>query len=410
MKSNFTYLKIFLFLTGLSLACMQADAQENTAIEKNDSSNIGTLSYNPQHGFEFKTHDDRFSLHIQSRFQFRFFTPKDADPITFDDFTGEKKPGFKISRARLKIGGHAFRPWLKYYWEYEISQSNLLNFTVSVEKWSALKFMVGQFKVEYSRERRISSGDQQMTDRSVINRPFTIDRQQGAEIYGRLKGSGIADFNYWLGAFTGTGRGNAANDDSHLMYFGRTQWNFLGRYLDFKGSDIEIHKKPVGLIAVSGVTNQSAYTRFSQSGGGSLEGYENGQPGQYRVHQANIETAFMYKGFSWQSEVHWKEIIDKLNNDQTDELRGYYIQAGYFFHQAFHWWPQPLELAIRNAIYLPNHEADQTKEKETSAAFNWFFDGHKNKLTLETSYFNYDEPNNQPTDQWRVRMQWDISF
>jgi len=45
-----------------------------------------------------------------------------------------------------------------------------------------------------------------------------------------------------------------------------------------------------------------------------LEGYEDGQPGQYRVNQANMETAFMYKGFSWQSEVHWKQIIDKLDN------------------------------------------------------------------------------------------------
>ncbi|MDF2191534.1 porin [Paraflavitalea sp. CAU 1676] len=361
-------------------------------------------------GFEFQTADNKFLLQFQGRLQFRFASPEDEDPVTFDDFTGEKKPVFKINRARLKIGGHAFRPWLKYYWEYELSQSNLLNYTVMVEKWDWLKLMVGQFKVEYTRERRISSGEQQMMDRSVINRPFTVDRQQGVELYGRLKGKKLADFNYWFAALTGTGRGNSSNDDNHLMYFGRLQWNVFGVYLDFEGSDLEIHEKPAAELAISAVTNRSPYTRFSQAGGGSLEGYENGQPGQYRVSQANIETAFMYKGISWQSELHWKEIIDKLDNNRADILYGYYIQAGYMFHQTVDWWPKPLELAFRNASYMPNKEADFTRKRETSGALNWFFNGHKNKLTAMCSYYEYDKTGDVPAHQWRYRLQWDISF
>jgi len=375
-----------------------------------DTGRAGTVKYSQENGFQFATKDNRFMLQIHSRLQFRFATPEDEDPVTFDDFSGEKKPTFKINRARLKVGGHAFKPWLKYYWEYELSQSNLLNFTIAVEKWDWFKFQVGQFKVEYTRERRISSGEQQMTDRSVINRAFTLDRQQGVEVYGRLKGKGIADFNYWLGVFTGTGRGNSQNDDKHLMYFGRAQWNFTGLYLDFVGSDIDIHQRPAGVLAINAVTNQSPYTRFSQAGGGSLEGYENGLPGQYRVNQANIETAFMYKGFSWQSELHWKEIINTYDNDHTDILHGYYVQAGYFFHQLIDWWPRHLEFAMRNSGYIPNVEADTTRKRETSAAFNWFFNGHLNKLTFETSYFNFVLNPGTPTHEWRFRLQWDISL
>jgi phosphate-selective porin OprO and OprP len=395
---------LFLFLL-LLLDVPDVYAQE----QKQDSSKKGSIKYGSK-GFEFNTSDNKFLLQIQSRLQFRFATPEDQDPVTFDDFSGVKKPVFKINRARLKVGGHAFQPWLKYYWEYELSQSNLLNFTIMFEKWEKFKFLVGQWKVEYTRERRISSGEQQMVDRSVINRPFTLDRQQGAEIYGRLKGRGVADFNYWFAVTTGTGRGNSENDDNHLMYFGRLQWNCFGTYLDFEGSDLEIHEKPSAVLAISGVTNQSPYTRFSQAGGGSLEGYENGLPGQYRVNQANIESALMYKGFSWQSELHWKQIIDKLNNDKIDNLYGYYIQAGYFLHQSIDWWPKPLELAMRNAGYMPNSQADSTKKRETSLALNWFFNGHKNKLTLETSYFQYDKTEHVPADQVRFRLQWDISL
>ena len=143
------------------------------------------------------------SLH--QRFQFRFATPSDQDPVSFDDYSNEKQREFKINRARLKVGGHAFQPWLKYYWEYELSQSNLLDFRIMVEKWKWLSLKVGQWKVEFSRERFISSGEQQMMDRSFINRPFKVDRQQGIELYGHLKAAGLADFNYWVAALTGTG-------------------------------------------------------------------------------------------------------------------------------------------------------------------------------------------------------------
>jgi hypothetical protein len=400
------YFKIILLILVAGISKVPAQEIKTDSLKE---SSQGSIRYGSR-GFEFNTRDNRFLLQIQSRLQFRFSTPEDQDPVSFDEFTDESTTQFKINRARLKLGGHAYRPWLRYDLEYELAQTNLLNFRIKLEKWEWLKFQVGQWKIEYSRERTISSGEQQMVDRSVINRPFTIDRQQGVGVYGHLDGHKSADISYWAAVLTGAGRGASANDDNHLMYFGRLQWNFLGPVLEFEGSDIEIHERPSALVAVSGVTNRSAYTRFSQAGGGALEGYEDGLPGQYRVNQANIETALMYRGFSWQSEFHWKEIIDKLNNDQTDLLEGYYMQAGYFFHEAFEWWPEKLEFAARNAIYNPNVEADATKRRETSAVLNWFFNGHRNKLSFETSYFVYNTESLDPTDEWRFRVQWDISL
>lgn len=361
-------------------------------------------------GFELQTADNAFLLQIQSRLQFRFATPDDQDPLTFEDFSDEKTNLFKINRARLKVGGHAFKPWLKYYWEYELGQSNLLDFRIMIEKWDWLSFKAGQWKVEYSRERHISSGEQQTIDRSIINRPFTVDRQQGVEVYGHIKGKGMLDFNYWTAVLTGTGRGGQQNDDDHLMYFARGQWNILGGGLDFEGSDLERHKTPAGIIALSWVTNQSPYTRFSQAGGGSLQGFEDGGPGQYRVSQYNLETAFKYSGFSWQSEFQRKKITDTLAGDEETNLQGYYLQAGYFVNESFEWWPQPLELAVRYGNYRPDRTANQSVETEKTMALNWFFNGHKNKLTMEVSFFDVEEPMMIVTDSWRFRVQWDISL
>lgn len=380
--------------------------------KKQDSLKLVNISYGSK-GFQFQTKDSLYILQIQSRLQFRFATPDDQDPITFDDFYDDNSTTnvFKINRARLKVGGHAYKPWLKYYWEYELGQSNLLDFRIMFEKWKWLSLKVGQWKVEFSRERRISSGEQQMVDRSILNRPFTVDRQQGVELYGHIQGKGLLDINYWTAVLTGTGRGSSQNDDSHLMYFGRLQWNILNGGLDFEGSDLEFHEKPTGIIAVSGVTNRSPYTRFSQSGGGSLAGFEDGAPGQYRVNQYNIETAFMYKGFSWQSEFHQKEIQDKLDPVETTTiLQGYYLQGGYFFGQIVSWWPKDLEVAARYSNYKPNITAGIDIEQEQSLAFNYFFKGHKNKLTMEISHFDYERENFEYGDKWRFRIQWDISL
>ena len=404
MKGQFSVL--FLFTCVMLLFSQKSRAQQekdSVIVEENWKIDYGSK------GFELRAPDNKYLLQIQSRLQFRFATPSDNDPVTFNDFNDQQNSVFKINRSRLKVGGHAYQPWLKYYWEYDLGRSNLLDFRVMIEKWEWLNLKLGQWKVEFSRERRISSGGQQLVDRSILNRNFTVDRQQGVELYGRLRDKGALDFSYWAGVFTGTGRGARDNDDKNLMYFGRLQWNFLGEALGFKSVDFEIHQKPAAIIAVAGVTNRSSFTRFSSAGGGVLAGFEEQNPGQYRMNQVNLETALMYKGLSWQSEFHTKEIVDHFNNKQTSTLTGYYLQAGYLAHQSINWWPEPLEIAARYAHYDPSEVSDYNLD-EVSLAFNWFFKQHKNKLSMEVSNFDYETPQTNVENEWRFRVQWDISF
>jgi phosphate-selective porin len=278
-----------------------------------------------------------------------------------------------------------------------------------VEKFKILKLKVGQWKVHFNRERIISSGKQQTIERSILTRPFTIDRQQGVSFYGRLKDNSVADFNYWFSVLTGTGRGSSSNDDTHLMFMSRLQWNCFGRELAFTSSDTKYHTQPTGLIAIAGVTNRSPYTRFSTGGGGQLEGFEDGDPGQYRVNQFLVETAFMFKGLSWQQEFHWKEIDDKLN-DQITILLGNYIQLGYFFHYVWSVIPKPLEVAFRYAFYNPDRDVTDISKNEYSLDVNWFFNNHLNKLTTEIAYLDLQTSINDIADGFRFRLQWDVSI
>jgi hypothetical protein len=384
-------------------ATIYGSAQDTTDLMKPKPS----FSYGPK-GFEFLSANQNYLLHLEFRGQFRMAYPTDTDPITFDDFN-KQQLYLKLNRARMKVGGHAYKPWFKYYIEYELAVSKLLDFRMMFEQLPYLKLKVGQWKAQYNRERIISSGKQQTLERSLLTRKFTIDRQQGISLFGRLDGAGALDFNYWVSAFMGTGRGARENDDKYIMWMTRWQWNFTGQPLAFEGSDTKYHEKFTGILALAAVTNQSPYTRFSTSGGGQLEGFEEGVAGQYRVHQWMQESAFMVKGISFQQELHWKQINDNVNNTQTT-MMGNLAQIGYFFH---YWWsaiPKNMELYFRHAIYQPDIHLDSKSDHEYSFGSNWFIKGHRNKLTAEISYFEYSFDSEQLQNGARYRLQWDLSF
>ncbi len=359
-------------------------------------------------GFEFHFLEDKYLLQIDFRGQFRGSYISDKFPNLGDEFD-EENTNFGINRARIKIGGYVYKPYYKFYFEQDIRGGNLLDFRVMIEKYSFLNLKVGQWKARYSRERVISSGKQQGLDRSLINSVFTIDRQQGVSFYGNLKGNKALNFNYWASVFSGTGRGGESNDDNTLMYMLRFQWNPNGKVLKFTGSDLEYHKKLVSSIAIAGVTNTSKYTQFSSRGGGQLPGFEDGIDGQYKVDQLLFETAFKYKGISWQQEFHYKNIDDRVNLSETT-LIGNYFQMGYFLHNIFSDIPKPLEIFGRQAFYDPDLNIPNNNTYEYTIGFNWFFKGHKNKLTIEYSYFQGNELGQVIFKENRVRLQWDVSI
>jgi phosphate-selective porin len=395
-------IRIFIFLVVLFAGVNHIKSQKKNT----DSLSRPLITYGKK-GFEFRSIDSNYLMQLEWRGQFRFAYPTDNDPVSLNDFD-DNKLHLYINRARMKVGGHSFKPYFKYYLEYELASSNLLDFRLMIEKYSFLKLKVGQWKIQYNRERIISSGKQQTMERSILTRPFTLDRQQGFSVFGHLKGSGLADFNYWLSVLMGTGRGNETNDDHHLMYMTRWQWNFMGRKLAFSGSDLDYHENLAGIAAIAFVTNQSPYTRFSQSGGGQLEGFADGLPGQYRINQSVFETAGMYRGFSWQQELHWKQIDDNVNNEIT-MLVGNLIQFGYFPNALWEKFPEYVEIYARQAFYIPNIDRNQNQQEYT-LGLNWFLNGHRNKLTLESSYLEHSLETENLKSGFRFRLQWDVSF
>jgi len=419
-------------------------AEKITAVisEKMDKEFPIKVSYGSK-GFRLETRDGNWQTNLQWRFQFRFTSPSTGDPRTVSDFASREKSTFQLRRVRMKIGGHGYRPWLKYYFEVDLqptrdsddSSSNasarVIDWRVDVAKYKKLGIRVGQWKIDYNRERVDSSGRQQFVERSIVNRIFTIDRQMGVSVRGHLFEGTPADMKYAFGVFTGEGRG-VANDDDNLMYTARVQWNFLGRDLGFRQTDVERTEKPTASLAFGAAQHQGVCTRWSSSGCGNLNGFNsptsNTSPtrqGQYKIHQAVQELAFKWQGFSFQQEFHWKRVLDRAQNRNTALYRtdfyGGYIQAGYFFSELLDVFPEELELAFRYAYVREPNEARQTVtvanrfrdnvRQEFTAGANWFFSGHNNKITVDYSHLTLDDDvvSRNVSDD-RVRIQWDVSF
>ncbi|MDO8960906.1 MAG: porin [Methylophilus sp.] len=381
-----------------------------------------------KNGFEFRTDNDKFSLAIQNRIQARFAEPFDSDPRTLADLERDEN-SFMIRRARTKLNGHAYAPWLKYYLQYDWSQPVLRDLNLTVDKYKWAQVRVGRGKVSYNNERVTSSGNQQFINRSIVNDVFTVDRQQGIEVKGNVFPGSWHDLTYYAGVFTGVGIGERNNDDGNMMYSGRLQWNALGGEMKFNQSDLDFLEQPALNISLAVNANQSKCTAFetdsrscrrlvdvNATGGARYRDPANttsagAQNGQYEIKQMMEEVHFKYKGFSLLQELHAKRIKDKLNNDEETKLLGGFVQAGYFPHTYMDFIPSGIELAGRYAFVDMDTDRDNDKQTEFSAVVNYFLEGHFNKLSLQFSRLSVEDAIVvKKAHENRIWAQWDFSF
>jgi phosphate-selective porin OprO/OprP len=377
-------------------------------------------------GFRFESADGNFQTNLQWRAQLRYTQPYTGDPRQVSSFADDKST-FEARRLRMKIGGHGYRPWLKYYFELDLepsrdsddessaSSTRVIDYRIDIAKYDWATLRLGQWKIDYNRERVDSSGRQQFVERSIANRVFTIDRQVGAQLSGHLFKGTPADMRYWAGVFTGEGRGTL-NDDDNMLYTGRLQWNFLGRDLPWRQTDVEYTEKPTGSIAFAAANHKGRCTRWSSSGCGNLDGFakpKDAMDAQFEIEQYVQEFAFKWRGFSAQQEYHWKDVTDRVAGTKS-QLTGGYAQAGYFFHHLLPFVSPKLELAMRYASVDEPNAIDRAMEndrEEYSFAANYFFKGHNNKVTLDYSDLSMDDPQlGEHASDGRVRLQWDVSF
>lgn len=343
-------------------------------------------------------------LWLGLRSQARYTTIEQALRIP-SDFDQPTKSGGSINRARYKIGA-AYRDDFTFYHEYDLRNSRLLDLRTTWVANPEFNLRLGQWKAEYNRERIDSSGKQQFVERSISTYWFTVDRQWGLMSSGRLGKGSHHDSNWWAGVLGGNGS-NTGSDGGRPMLLGRWQWNYTGKLLPFSQSALKHYAQPHASLSFAGMANDSKYTRFSSDGGGQLPGYEEGEDNQYRIYQAMQEWAWQHRGLSFQQELHWKSIRDRVNGG-TRNLYGGYAQAGWFPSDHWNTVPDKLEVALRVA-YVDPDSPEGLEDLELTFGVNWFINGHRNKLTFDVTYLEAEDDGERESE-YRFQLQWDLSL
>lgn len=396
-------------------------AAENPEKEKSGKSKLPVAVSYVDRKLEFDG-GEKFSAAMQHRLQFRYAYPFDADPRQLSDLNAEGH-SFMVRRARFRLNGHAYRKWLKFNFQYDWSQPVLRDFWIEAARFSWLTLRVGRGKVIYNEERVTSSGRQQMVNRSILNDVFTVDRQQGLQLMGRLFGNTPADLNYIAGVFSGRGVGERLNDDAYMMYAARLQWNAVGDPIDFSQSDYKYTQRWQLNIAAGAATNKSNCTAFETDTNScrALTGYRTSSgdgatvvPGQFKIDQAVFEVRSVYKGLYFKHESHVKRVADQSINvnpwPREAEMWGALLQLGYFPHAVLDFVPAELEVAGRYAWVDPNIAVSGNDQQEYSGILNWFASGHNNKISFEVTHHVLGVTGVGQVTEQRYRGQWDFTF
>jgi len=85
------------------------------------------------------------------------------------------------------------------------------------------------------------------------------------------------------------------------------------------------------------------------------------------------------------------------------------VNTGVFPHVFMVDVPVNLEIALRYASVDTSELLVTDKIHEYTFAANWFFNSHRNKITLDAGNYSIQEQKSWATE-WRYRLQWDISF
>jgi len=125
----------------------------------------------------------------------------------------------------------------------------------------------GQTKLPGNRQRLNSSGALQLTDRSINNAQFTIDRDYGVHAYYLNEYSNAFSWNIKTAVSTGNGRNWTQDLSTDLAYTGRIEVMPFGEMGMFFEGDIRRNDTPRLLLAYTHHINQGAQRTQGQTGG-----------------------------------------------------------------------------------------------------------------------------------------------
>ena len=401
---------VIIFILLFSIVCKAQKPVIST--DDNDLRLPSIPYYSYGNGLGFTSPDSLFQLNLRFRMQNRmtYLDAEDEAPT----YEGE------VRRLRLRFDGFVGNPTFLYAIQLSFADgdvgelqegqnSNIIRDAVVFYRpnnnWT---FMFGQTKLPGNRQRVNSSGALQLTDRSINNAKFNIDRDFGFQVH--YFKSFRDQFSYNLkGAFTnGEGRNFADEPDSGMALTAKAELLPFGAFTKdgayFEG-DLVREPKPKLSLSAAFSQNNNAQRTLGQLGDLLYE--------QRTMKSTLVDMIFKYQGFAamatFMNRVAENPItFNPLNNQEFNFVfvgKGYDVQTSYLFPKNYEiingYSRQYVDAEIRNL---------QPNTTQYTIGLTKYLWEHAFKLQTELTFDNQEFFNGTTSNSFYFRFQVEIGI
>lgn len=399
---------LFLLFIGVTFVHAQEDK------EKNNDLKLSTLPYYSYgSGLGLTSLDSLFQLNLRFRMQNRLtFIENEGEEAAFDG---------QIRRLRLRFDGYVGDPKFLYAIQLSFSPGdvgeihdgeniNIIRDAVVFyrpnKRWN---ISFGQTKLPGNRQRVNSSGALQLTDRSINNARFTIDRDFGLQVHNLNEFKDRFSYNFRAAISSGEGRNwTKNNNNTGLAYTGKVELFPFGAFKSngsyFEG-DVLREERPKLMVSAAGQFNHKARRARGQLGDDLYE--------ERDLKSLFLDAVLKYQGFAFMTAYMQRTTDNPLtyNPDDMSDIRYAYVGHGYDFQMSYNF-INDYELIGRYSIQNLENEiqAFAPEAQQYSLGVTKYIWEHSFKLQAEVTMDKLDFVDGSTKNNWYARFQVEIGI
>jgi phosphate-selective porin OprO and OprP len=401
--------RYFLLAAVLGSVTLSGYAQTET---EEDSRFPGLPYFSYGSGLGWTTPDSTYQMNIRFRIQNR---------VTYSDYeNSEPAVEAVVRRLRLRFDGYVKDPRFLYAIQLSFAPGDVGTLSegdnINIIRDAMLYYRpnrhwnigFGQTKLPGNRQRVNSSGALQLTDRSINNAIFTIDRDFGLQVYYLDESQERFSFNIKTAVSTGNGRNWTQNPDHYLAYTGRLELMPFGSFqrngMFFEGDLVREHTPKLLLGGTYHFNNKAQRTR-GQLGDPLFE--------QRDLTSILLDAMLKFRGLAIQSAWMTRMTDNPVTVSQDPISENRFVFAGEGMdHQISYIFPIEVELIGRYSIQTPTSSlANRIPEREQfSVGVTKYIWEHSLKLQLEGTYDKRTFSNNSTNNGYYVRFQVELGI
>jgi len=406
-------MKKIIFLSLLICTTMQAQVTIEQSKHDNDIK-LSTLPYYSfGKGIGITSPDSLFQFNIRFRLQNRAtYIKNDGERAAYDG---------QIRRLRLRFDGYVGNPKFLYAIQLsfapgdvgEIKEGENINiirdaviFYRPNKHWN---ISFGQTKLPGNRQRVNSSGGLQLTDRTINNAKFTIDRDFGFQFHNMNEFKDKFSYNFKGAVSTGEGRNVTGKSDDGVAVTGKIELLPFGAFAKdgtyFEG---DVMREPKPKLMLSGAFQQNNHARRTQ-----------GQLGNDLFEQRTMKSVLLdamlkYRGFaammSYMSRTTNENAVT-FNPDDLTESNYAYVGNGFDYQLSYNL-KSNYEFIGR---YSTQNVGDDIQAivpntREISFGVTKYIWEHAFKVQTEINFDKLQYDNGTTKNNWYLRFQVEIGI